>query len=60
MAQTYSSSLAIDRMRHNLCPECGNRIRDHDGWGGPGCSLTDNGVAARIAKQRELDAKSKA
>jgi hypothetical protein len=56
MAQTYTNPTAIERMREGNCPECGGPPFRHDGWGGPrGCSLTDNGVADRIAQQRRLD-----
>jgi hypothetical protein len=38
-------------MATGTCPECGSPVSAHDGWGGPaGCSLTDNGAAARIAQ----------
>lgn len=49
MAQRYTQPLALERLAAKSCPECGYRIYEHDGWGGPnGCSLTDNGVAQRI------------
>jgi hypothetical protein len=60
-AQTYTDQTAIDRMRRNLCPECGHPVEDHGGWGGLDdcvCGLTDNGVAQRIARQFEMDASS--
>lgn len=50
MAQSYSDPTARRRMRKGLCPECGGTPSAHDGWGGAGCSLTDNGVADRIAQ----------
>lgn len=51
--QTYAHSLALARMEGGCCPECGYRTDRHDGWGGPnGCSLTDNGVAARLHQYR--------
>jgi hypothetical protein len=48
MAQRYTDFLALKRMSEGKCPECGNDVDAHDGRGGPGCSLTDNGVAQRI------------
>lgn len=48
MASLYENPVALERMAKGLCPECGHKTSDHDGWGGPGCSLTDNGVALRI------------
>lgn len=55
MTQTYNQSLALGRMRDGLCPECGNAVDKHTGWGGPGCTLTDNGVAERIAAFRQSE-----
>ena len=52
-AQRYSSPLAQERMAAGNCPECGKPINAHSGWGlgtGSVCTLTDNGVAARIAQ----------
>lgn len=49
-AQRYSDPLAQKRMADGRCPECGAPVSRHDGWGGPGCSLTDNGAAERIAQ----------
>lgn len=44
------------RMNADRCPECAYPARAHDGWGGPnGCTLTDNGVAQRIATHRRKD-----
>jgi hypothetical protein len=39
-------------MAAGLCPECGDPPGAHTGWGGVGCSLTDNGVADRIAQHQ--------
>lgn len=51
MAQRYSDPLALARMDDGRCPECGGAPREHDGAGGNwGCTLTDNGVAQRIAQ----------
>jgi hypothetical protein len=49
MTQRYTQPLALQRMDEGKCPECGNSLDVHGGWGGPGCSLTDNGVASRIS-----------
>lgn len=47
--QTHTSPLAIERMADGRCPECGGQVVEHSGWGAPrGCSLTDNGAAARL------------
>lgn len=46
--QRYTHPLALERMAKGRCPECGNPVEDHGGRGGPGCTLTDNGVAQRI------------
>ena len=52
-AQHYSSPKALGRMAQGNCPECGYPPDRHDGWGGPmGCTLTDNGAAARIEQFR--------
>lgn len=52
-AQRYTSAVALGWMGHGRCPECGGYPRDHDGWGGPkGCTLTDGGVAERVAQYR--------
>jgi len=48
--QRYTQPLAQKRMAAGNCPECGEPPGAHTGWGGPGCSLTDNGVAGRIAQ----------
>jgi hypothetical protein len=54
--QTYTDPRALERLRNGQCPECGGTTYAHGGWGGPrGCSLTDNGVAHRIAYQAQLD-----
>lgn len=53
-AQRYTDPTALARMAKGNCPECGSRPDEHSGWGGPICSLTDNGVATRIA-QFEMD-----
>lgn len=37
--------------RRDFCPECGQPVRDHTGWGLGGCSLTDNGAALRAKDQ---------
>lgn len=58
MTQRYTSKTALDRMAKGLCPECGGRVSEHTGSGGPGCSLTDNGVASRIY-QYEKDQEEK-
>lgn len=55
MIQRYKTLIAQNRMAQGLCPECGDKVDRHDGWGGPnGCSLTDNGVAQRI-HQHQVD-----
>lgn len=56
--QRYTDEIARTRMAHKLCPECGVSADSHGGWGGPDCSLTDNGVAARI-HQYEIDEAAK-
>jgi hypothetical protein len=56
MAQGYIDPIAVERMRAGNCPECGRPGGEHDGAGGPGwCSLTDWGVAGRVAHQRDVD-----
>jgi len=52
VTQRYTSKTALERMEKGLCPECGRTEADHAGWGSAGCSLTDNGVADRIAQYR--------
>lgn len=47
--QTYTDPVALARMERKECPECGQPGSAHNGAGGPGCSLTDYGVAGRIA-----------
>ena len=47
-AQRYTSPVACERMAAGNCPECGEPPSAHTGWGG--CSLTDGGVAGRIAQ----------
>lgn len=50
-AQRYTSPVARECMAAGNCPECGEPPSAHTGWGGPhGCTLTDNGVADRIAQ----------
>lgn len=49
-AQRYTNPVALERMSKGLCPECGASPDDHGGLGGARCSLTDNGVAQRIAQ----------
>ena len=51
-AQRYADPVARQRMAAGNCPECGNPADAHDSWGGPGCSLTGNGAAERIAQYR--------
>ncbi len=54
MAQAYAHHpVALERMAKGLCPECGHLPSAHDGWGGPACSLTDNGVAQRLHAYRK-------
>lgn len=48
--QRYADPIARQRMAANACPECGEPADAHTGWGCGGCSLTDNGVAVRIAQ----------
>jgi len=55
MAQTYTNPVAVERMRNGACPECAQMPDAHGGWGSSRCSLTDNGVAERIAEQRRRD-----
>jgi hypothetical protein len=56
MAQRYTDAKALEWMANDLCPECGQPTTTHGGWGAPRtawarrCSLTDNGVADRIAQ----------
>jgi hypothetical protein len=50
MAQRYTDLRALDRMDRGLCPECGGTVTQHTGWGRGDCSLTDNGVAERVAQ----------
>jgi len=51
MAQRYTSPAARERMAAGKCPECGEPPSAHTGWGGlHGCTLTDGGVAERIAQ----------
>lgn len=52
-AQRYIDVTARLRMANNQCPECGTAVEEHSGWGGPGCTLTDNGVAQRINQFRK-------
>lgn len=59
MAQRYASRTARERMAKGLCPECGGKASEHAGWGSPGCSLTDSGVADRIAQFRDDEDKKK-
>lgn len=54
--QRYTDKRARERMAKGQCPECGQWPHLHDGWGGPGCSLTDNGVAVRLAVYAEEEA----
>lgn len=54
MAQRYKDVKARHRMHRGRCPECGAPPGMHDGLGGPhGCTLTDNGVAERIAEYKK-------
>ena len=61
MTQTYSHPTAIARMRQGLCPECGispeRHTNDSRFWipRPLDCDLLQEGVTARIAKQREID-----
>lgn len=48
MHTLYADPTAYDRALRGMCPECGELPLLHDGWGGPGCTLTDNGVAQRL------------
>lgn len=52
-AQRYTHPVACERMSNDQCPECGTGVEEHSGWGGPGCTLTDNGVAERIHQYRQ-------
>lgn len=52
--QRYTNPVALNRMALGVCPECGGLPEEHTGRGGWNCSLTDNGVASRIA-QYEAD-----
>ena len=54
-AQRYNSPAALKWMAAGNCPECGQPADSHTGWGSPGCSLTDNGVAERL-QQYQTDA----
>jgi hypothetical protein len=51
--QRYTDRRARQRLATGRCPECGHQPWRHDGGGGPGCSLTDNGVALRLAVYAE-------
>jgi hypothetical protein len=57
-AQHYDSQVARERMSRGRCPECGGEVDDHGGLGGPGCSLTDNGVFQRIEQYRREEAET--
>jgi len=46
--QRYTNPRSLEWMAQGLCPECGHEVESHGGLGGPGCTLTDNGVAGRI------------
>jgi hypothetical protein len=48
MTQRYTDITAVRRMKEGRCPECGQEVGVHTGWGAIGCSLSDNGVAQRI------------
>lgn len=50
MAQKYTDELAVARLENGNCPECGDPQTSHDGAGGANCTLTDNGVAQRLAE----------
>ena len=50
-AQRYTNPISLGRLAEGNCPECGFPPGDHNGSGGPlWCTLTGNGVAARIAQ----------
>lgn len=60
MAQTYSSTIAHERMEAGNCPECGHSPESHSGdprfWvprGSTGCDLLPQGVTERIEAYRE-------
>ncbi len=60
-AQRYHGALELERMRHGKCPECGLPPETHGTdprfWipTRNDCTLRQDGVADRIAYQRELD-----
>lgn len=59
MAQKYASKTARERMAKGLCPECGQKVSEHTGWGSPGCGLTDSGAAERIAQFQDDEKEKK-
>jgi len=53
MTQRYTNPISLQRLAEGNCPECGFAEDQHDGHGGPlWCTLTDNGVAQRLAAYR--------
>ena len=52
MAQRYTDPTALHRLSLGLCPECGHGTDEHGGSGGPGCTLTDSGLAERLYQYR--------
>lgn len=56
MTQRYKHPLALERMSHNLCPECGQpgaiHSTDNRFWMRFGCDLLPAGVEDRIAQYR--------
>ena len=61
MTQTYINEAAVHWMRLGLCPECGHESGEHatdNRFWLPrrlACDLTQQGVIARIKRQREID-----
>jgi hypothetical protein len=55
-AQRYASPVAQEKMRQNLCPECGCKPETHSDdtrfWVPRICDLTRTGVEDRIAQFR--------
>lgn len=60
MTQRYTHPVALERMSHNLCPECGGPPLMHSGdlrfWIPRSCDLTPVGVEERIAQHRASSA----
>lgn len=51
----FDDEVSLERLRSNLCPNCGFGANRHSGLGGSNCSLTDLGVAQLIYEQQKKD-----